>query len=138
MARSLIVATLIVVSSAALLAGGCSAEAPTVASPVPVAATPSALAALEDEPPGTVTCHLLVAAIKGATLMDPGVVDAIVRASATADAPVADSAQRLAAAYASAVTSKGTQGEADAVAAVSAAGTDMSGVCADSGLESAG
>jgi hypothetical protein len=70
--------------------------------------------------------------------MEPGVVDRIVAASSTADAPVADAAQRLAAAYAKATTSKGTSQEPDAVAAVSAAAADMAGVCAESGLESAG
>jgi hypothetical protein len=70
--------------------------------------------------------------------MEPGVVDHIATAASTADAPVADAAQRLAAAYAKATTSKGTSQEPDAVAAVSAAAADMAGVCAESGLESAG
>jgi hypothetical protein len=88
--------------------------------------------------PGTRTCALLGAAITQATLMDPGVITLIVAASATADAPVADAAQRLAAAYAKAARSKGTAAEPDAVAAVSAAAADMDGVCDESGLESAG
>jgi hypothetical protein len=50
--------------------------------------------------------------------MEPGVVARIVAAASTADAPVADAAQRL--------------------AAVSAAAADMAGVCSESGLESAG
>jgi len=88
--------------------------------------------------PGTRTCADLNTAIGRATLMEPGVVDRIVAASSTADAPVADAAQRLAAAYARASTSRGTSQEPDAVAAVSAAAADMAGVCAESGLESAG
>ena len=91
-----------------------------------------------DDPPGTITCHKLAAAVANAALMEPGVVDDIVAASSTADAPVADSAHRLAATYASALTAKGSAGEPDAIAAVSAAGADMSGVCADSGLETVG
>jgi hypothetical protein len=89
-------------------------------------------------PPGTRTCADLNTAITQGTLTDPGVVDRIVAASATADAPVADAAQRLAAAYARAAASKGTAQEPDAVAAVSAAASDMAGVCDESGLESAG
>ena len=65
-------------------------------------------------------------------------VDAIVRASRTADAPVADAAERLAAAYASAVAAHGQESEPDAIAAVSVAGADMTGVCADSGLDTVG
>jgi hypothetical protein len=91
-----------------------------------------------DDPPGTITCHKLAEAVANATLMEPGVVDEIVAASSTADAPVADSAHRLAATYASALTAKGSDSEPDAVAAVSAAGADMSGVCDDSGLETVG
>jgi hypothetical protein len=70
--------------------------------------------------------------------MDAGVVDAIVRASRTADAPVADAAERLAAAYASAVAAHGQESEPDAIAAVSVAGADMTSVCADSGLDTVG
>jgi hypothetical protein len=100
-----------------------------------VVASPSAAL---DDPPGANTCHLLVGAITNATLMEPGVVDAIVAAGATADAPVADSAQRLLTAYTAAVASNGTPDEPDKIAAVSKAGADMSGVCDDSGLESVG
>ncbi len=60
------------------------------------------------------------------------------QASTTADAPIADSAQRLAAAYAGAVSARGTESEPDAVAAVSAAGVEMSTVCEQSGLEPVG
>ena len=91
-----------------------------------------------DDPPGTITCDKLAEAVANSTLMEPGVVDDIVAASSTADAPVADSAHRLAAAYASALTATGSDGEPDAIAAVSAAGADMSGICADSGLETVG
>jgi hypothetical protein len=70
--------------------------------------------------------------------MDPGVIDDIVAASDTADAPVADAAGRLASAYAAAVASKGGAKEPDAVAAVSEAAADMSGVCNDSGLDTVG
>jgi hypothetical protein len=89
-------------------------------------------------PPGTQTCTELGAAIKAASLMQPGVVDRVVQAAATAVAPVADAAQRLATAYATARTAKGAADEPDAVAAVSAAAADMDGVCNESGLESAG
>jgi hypothetical protein len=89
-------------------------------------------------PPGTQTCTELGAAIKAASLMQPGVVDGVVRAATIADAPVADAAQRLATAYAAARASQGTASEPDAVAAVSAAAADMDGVCTESGLESAG
>ncbi|HEY0001383.1 MAG TPA: hypothetical protein VGB74_13070 [Actinoplanes sp.] len=99
---------------------------------------PSLSSPAVDEPPGTITCTLLGEAVSAATLMDPGVIDSIVAAASTADAPVADAAQRLATAYAAALTSRGAEGEPDAVAAVSAAATDMSGVCADSGLRSVG
>jgi hypothetical protein len=124
-----------------LVAGGagCAGDTPPAAAPSATATpSPSASAAEVDDPPGTITCHKLAEAVTDATLMDPGVVDDIVAASSTADAPVADSAHRLAAAYASAVTAKGSDGEPDAIAAVSAAGADMSGVCDDSGLETVG
>jgi hypothetical protein len=70
--------------------------------------------------------------------MEPGVIDRVVAAASTADAPVAVAAQRLAAAYAKATASRNTTQEPDAVAAVSAAAADMAGVCAESGLESVG
>lgn len=98
----------------------------------------SAGAAPVDDPPGTITCARLAAAITDASLMTPGVIDEIARTSATADAPVADAAQRLVTAYADAAAAVGTTMEPDAVAAVSAAAADMSGVCADSGLQTVG
>jgi hypothetical protein len=94
--------------------------------------------AVADSPPGTITCALLAAAISAGSLMSPGVVDGIVNAAQTADAPVGDAAERLKNAYAQAVAAKNKANEPDAVAAVSAAASDMSGVCADSGLRTAG
>ena len=89
-------------------------------------------------PPGTLTCAELGDAIQRASLMQPGVVDGIVRASGTGDAPIADAAQRLASAYAAAVAAGRSAGEPDAVAAVSAAAADMQGVCDESGLDTTG
>ena len=106
-------------------------------------ATVSAAAVLptaepDGAPPGTETCAELGTAVSEATLMQPGIVDRIVAASAPADAPVADAARRLATAYAAAIAAKGAAREPDAVAAVSAAAADMDGVCNESGLESSG
>jgi hypothetical protein len=70
--------------------------------------------------------------------MIPGVVDGIVNAAVTAAAPVADSARRLKLAYDQAVVAKNKANEPDAIAAVSATASDMSGVCADSGLQTVG
>ena len=117
---------------------GCSGDGHPAVTPATAAAVSPSNGAELDDPPGTLTCHHLADAVTGATLMEPGVVAAIVAASATADAPVADSAHRLATAYASALAARGEDGEPDAVAAVSAAGADMSGVCDDSGLETVG
>lgn len=129
----------VTVLSIALLAG-CSSG-----SPAPVASAagdhapfPSPSMAPIDEPPGTNTCGLLKAAIKGATLMEPGVVDAIVDASGTADAPVADAARRLDTAYTAATVASTGPDEPDKVAAVSKAGSDMSLVCDQSGLDTVG
>jgi hypothetical protein len=141
MPRSLfVVPTLVVPLLVLATAGGCAGSARPTGSPsaaVPATSTGDAASALDD-PPGTNTCHLLVDAVDGATLMNPGVVDAIAQASSTADAPVEDAAHRLAAAYAAAVTAKGSDGEPDAIAAVSATASDMSRVCDDSGLETVG
>lgn len=136
--------------AAALFLAACGHSTP--APPAPPAVPPATTSAMAAPPapadvptaeasgalPGTRTCADLTTAITQATLMEPGVVDRIVKASSTADAPVADAARRLSAAYAKATTSKGTAQEPDAVAAVSAAAADMAGVCAESGLESAG
>ena len=83
-------------------------------------------------------CKALAVAVRDATLMNPGVVEALVAASTSADAPIADSAQRLATAYAKAVGAKGTDDEPDAVAAVSVAGAEMFQVCDESGFETVG
>jgi hypothetical protein len=118
------------------IAPGCSrSAAPASLEPATPSATSSAAV---DDPPGSVACLALQRAVARAALMDPGVVDGIVRASRTADAPVADAAERLAAAYASAVAAHGLEGEPDAIAAVSVAGADMTSVCADSGLDTVG
>jgi hypothetical protein len=118
----------------------CSRTAGPAAQPSPEpsvsSAAPSPTAA--DDPPGSLACAALRRAVTDATLMDTGVVDAIVRASRTADAPVSDAAERLAAAYASAVAAHGQESEPDAIAAVSVAGADMTSVCTDSGLDTVG
>jgi hypothetical protein len=124
----------LVVACAVLLAGCSDEAAPAPASSPAVAAAPSEV----EETPGLQACQTLTDAVTDGTLMNPGVVDRVVRASTTADAPVADAAQRLAAAYASAMAARGMESEPDAVAAVSAAAADMSGVCDDSGLTSSG
>jgi acetyl-CoA carboxylase alpha subunit len=85
-----------------------------------------------------ITCARLAVAISAGSLMDPGVVDGIVNAAGTADAPVSDAADRLKNAYTQAVAAKNKANEPDAIAAVSAAASDMSGVCADSGLRTTG
>ncbi len=114
---------------------GCAGEKSPRPSPSgpSAAVTPSPV----DDPPGLLTCRHLAVAIRNASLMEPGVVEVIVAASTTADAPVADAATALGQAYDRALISHDTQGEPDAIAAVSAAAADMSQVCADSGLDSA-
>jgi hypothetical protein len=91
-----------------------------------------------DEPPGTNTCRLLIAAVNAGTLMQPGVVDAIVDAGGTADAPLADAARRLGAAYIAATAASTGPDQPDKVAAVSKAGSDMAVVCDESGLAAVG
>jgi hypothetical protein len=119
------------------LLGACSDGATPPPPSASTAGSPAEAPAVE-ETPGLLACGTLSTAVTDGTLMTPGVVDGIVRASTTADAPVADAAQRLAAAYASAVTARDLESEPDAVAAVSAAAADMTGVCDDSGLERVG
>ncbi|MCO8272764.1 hypothetical protein M1L60_19395 [Actinoplanes sp. TRM 88003] len=123
-----------------LVLSGCSGaeEQPVPPPPAPPtsAAAPSELP--EDDPPGTRTCAALAEAITDSSLMTPGIADGIRAAAVTADAPVADAAERLAAAYASAVAAAGEDNEPDAVAAVGAAASDMSTVCSDSGLQTVG
>lgn len=111
---------------------------PTSASSPPNAAPPASSSPPVDDPPGTLACAALAQAITDSSLMTPGVVDGIAGASATADAPVADAAERLAVAYVSALTAAGKDTEPDAVAAVGAAASDMSNVCSDSGLQTVG
>ena len=123
-----------------LLVGGCSSggtpqPAPSASSKVaPVPADPSAT----EDVPGEMACGTLVASIKNGSLMEPGLVETIVTSASTADAPIADAAQRLGEAYTAAAGSAGTDGEADAVAAVSAAGADMLQICDESGLQTVG
>jgi len=120
---------------AVLLVGGCS---DTPETPGPTPAPSISVSAAEEDPPGAQACAALAQAIDDSSLMTAGVVDGIARASGTADAPVADAAERLLIAYGKAVSSAGTEGEPDAVAAVGAAASDMSSVCSDSGLRTVG
>lgn len=129
---------LLVGLSLALLVAGCTRTPPASTATAPTVAPSPSASPVEDDPPGARTCHLLVVAITDGTLMEPGSVAAIVTASATADAPLIDSARRLAAASAAALAAKGAADEPDVVAAVSAAGADMTGVCEDLGLETVG
>jgi len=116
------------------LVTGCSDSAETPAPPAPA---PSA-SAVVDDPPGAIACGKIGAAARAGTLMQPGVVADVSRATGTADAPVADAASRLQQAYERASRAQGAEDEPDLVAAVSAAAAEMVSVCADSGLESAG
>jgi hypothetical protein len=109
----------------------------TTMAPLETKTAPSAGTAADD-PPGVLACGQVIAAADRGTVMTPGVADAILRAGATADAPVADAARRLADAYAAAVAAKGTGDEPDKVAAVSAAAAGMVQVCRDAGLEAVG
>jgi hypothetical protein len=122
-----------------LLAGGCSSSGTPQSTPSSpgVAVVPADPSATEDVP-GALACGTLVAAIKDGTLMEPGIVETIVTSASTADAPIADAAQRLRDAFAAAAGSIGTDNEADAVAAVSAAGADMLQICDESGLQTVG
>lgn len=118
---------------------GCSGRSPEEPPAAPGVSSPAGLdpSATEDVP-GAVACGALASAINDATLMNPGVVEAINTASESADAPIADAAGRLSDAYTKARTATGTDGEADAVAAVSLAGAEMSNVCGESGLDTVG
>jgi hypothetical protein len=118
---------------------GCSEPAQEQAAPAPTAAATSAApASPEDEPPGTIACGKAIRAVRDATLMNPGVIADITNAAGTADAPVADAAQRLAEAYDKAVAAHNKDTEPDAIAAVSAAGAELIQICTDSGLETVG
>jgi hypothetical protein len=94
--------------------------------------------AMADDPAGAVTCAQLAVAIAAGSLMTPGVVDGIVAASWTADAPLADAARRLDAAYRAAVAAADKDDEPDKIAAVGGAASDMSAVCVESGLRTFG
>ena len=121
-----------------LVQGACSAPEPPVPESPAGAAAQGTTGTLTDDPPGLLACKSLANAVRAATLMNPGVIDGIVRLSGTADAPVADAAQRLASAYAAAINARGTDAEPDTVAGVSVAGADMTKVCDDSGLATVG
>ena len=141
MSRSWLPGVLALTLGCSALSAGCSDDAtpppPASASAAP-AQSPAVQSPAVEETPGLRACGTLWTAVDDGTLMTPGVVDGIVRASTTADAPVGDAAQRLAAAYAAAMAARGMESEPDAVAAVSAAAADMTGVCDDSGLISVG
>jgi hypothetical protein len=107
-------------------------------SATPGGALPSVIDSIVDNPPGSIACARLAAAVAAGSFMTPGVVDGIVAASATADAPLADAAHRLGDAYDAAIAAAHKADEPDKIAAVGAAASDMSGVCADSGLQTVG
>ena len=113
----------------------CSDEPGTDA--VAPAGSPSVSTAVDD-PPGSLACGKAVTALRDGTLMNPGVVEDIAGTAGTADAPVADAAQRLTTAFAAALQAEGDEEEPDAIAAVSAAGAELARICADSGLETTG
>jgi len=104
----------------------------------PTADEPSADEPSADGPPGAIACGKAALAVRDATLMNPGVITDITRASGTADAPVADAAQHLSEAYTEAAGAHGTGAEPDAVAAVSAAAAELLRICSDSGLVAVG
>ena len=135
MLRSLSATMSAILSAGALSLAGCSGD-DSAAEPT-IVASPTA-SAPADDPPGSVTCNLLAQGVRNATLMIPGTVAKVVTASSTADAPVADAARRLAAAYAAALAAKSQATEPDLIAAVSAAGAEMSAVCEASGLDTVG
>jgi hypothetical protein len=137
MLRSLSVVALSLLVGTAL--AGCGDDTP-VATPTTPAPQISAFVSVgpTEARPGSAACALLVQAIEDATLMQPGVADAVVAASQSGDEDVAAEGRRLGAAYAAAISSRGTDGEPDAVAAVSAAGADMRALCVRAGLATAG
>ena len=139
MLRSQSATALALMSAGILTLTACSGDETVAAPPLTASSTaPASPSAAVDDPPGSIACHLLASDVRNATLMNPGAVATVVTASATADAPVADAARRLATAYATALAAKDTENEPDAIAAVSAAGADMSAICADSGLDTVG
>jgi hypothetical protein len=122
-----------------MLGGGCSGGEDGQPAPAfpPATAEPHDLRASDDQA-GMLACGALADSVQNGTLMAPGVADSIVASAGSADGPIADAAQRLSAAYATAMASQGTSGEPDAVAKVSVAGSDMLVVCDESGLISVG
>jgi len=130
--------------------GGGGGDRPAASSSAPVAASapdqsaapseplPSVIDSIADDPPGSIACARLAVAVAAGSFMTPGVIDGIVAATATADAPLADAAQRLGDAYRAAVAAKNKADEPDRIAAIGAAASDMSGVCAESGLQTVG
>ena len=114
----------------------CSDEPGTEA--VAPAGSPSVSTTAVDDPPGSLACGKAVTALRDGTLMNPGVVEDIAGTAGTADAPVADAAQRLTTAFAAALQAEGDEEEPDAIAAVSAAGAEMARICSDAGLETTG
>jgi len=99
---------------------------------------PTVIDSIVDNPPGSIACARLAAAVAAGSFMTAGVVDGIVAASATADAPLADAAHRLGDAYVAAIAARNKADEPDKIAAVATAASDMSGVCAKSGLQTVG
>jgi len=99
---------------------------------------PSVIDSSADNPPGSIACARLAAAAAAGSFMTPGVIDEIVAATATADAPLADAAHRLGEAYRAAVASKNKADEPDKIAAIGEVASDMSAVCAEGGLQTVG
>ena len=139
----------IVVVAALLALGGCTGDAapegtsepprsPGVPTLIFSRGVPDSGGPAADDPPGALACRQARTVIAAGTLMNPGVASGVAQAAINADAPIADAALRLLRAYEQAVAARGTEGEPDAVAAVSAAGAEFAGVCADSGLDTVG
>src|SRR5690242_19819826 len=120
----------LVVGLSCLLLAGCGGGGrPSM--PEPSGSLPSVIdSSAADNPPGSIACARLAAAVAAGSFMTPGVVDGIVATSATADAPLADAAHRIVDAYAAAIAASNKADEPDKIAAVGAAASDMSGVCA--------
>ncbi|HEX5198860.1 MAG TPA: hypothetical protein VFW27_02870 [Actinoplanes sp.] len=124
---------------ACLLLAGCGRSPSTPErSPSVIPSTASTWPSPVDDPPGSLACARLAAAMDAGSFLTAGVVDEIVTASADADAPLADAAARLGDAYRAAVAAHDKADEPDKVAAVGAAASDMSDVCRASGLQTAG
>ncbi|WP_433375854.1 hypothetical protein ACQPZX_06740 [Actinoplanes sp. CA-142083] len=120
---------------ACLLLAGCG---PAGVSPSVVLSASPAVSSPAGDPPGSLACARLSAAMDAGSFLTAGVVDEIVAGTADADAPLADAAGRLGDAYRAAIAASGKADEPDKVAAVGAAASDMSDVCVASGLRTAG